>query len=110
MGWVLRVITKPDPAFPGASAVWLRYHFACGARVELGGIGPHGGVMAKVEIDQTGKTRKTTASSEDEAALRPLVEGSIAEKMAKTACYVEYPNITAQLTVAAAIKDAAKPQ
>lgn len=109
VGWVLRVLTKPDPAFPGASAVWLRYHFACGGRVELGALGPHSGVLAKVEIDQTGKTRKTTASNEDEAGLRPIIEGSIAENMSKAACYVDYPNIAPQLTVAAAIKDAAKP-
>ncbi len=110
VGWVLRVLTKPDPAFPGASAVWLRYHFACGGRVELGALGPHSGVLTRVEIDQTGKTRKTTASNEDEAGLRPIIEGSIAEKMSKAACYVDYPDIAPQLTVAAAIKDAAKPQ
>lgn len=110
VGWVLRVLTKADPAFPGSDAVWLRYHFGCGGPIELTGLMAHGGVLAKVEIDQTGKTRKATTSNADEAALRPIIEGSIAEKMSKTACYVDHPNTASQLTVAAAIKDAAKPQ
>ena len=104
VGWVLRVLTKPDPAFPGSSAVWLRYHFGCDSP------SGSGGVLTKVEIDQTGKTRKTTASNAEDAALRPITEGTILEKLARTACYVDYPNIAPQLTVAAAIKDAAKPQ
>lgn len=110
VGWVLRVLTKPDPAFPGSSAVWLRYHFGCGGNIDLGDVGLHSGVLTKVEIDQTGKTRKTIVSNDDEAALRPTIEGSMAEKLARTTCYFEYPDIAPQVTVAAAIKDAAKPQ
>lgn len=110
VGWVLRVFTKPDSAFPGSSAVWLRYHFGCGGNIDLGDVGLHSGILTKVEIDQTGKTRKTTTSNEDEAALRPIIEGTILEKLASTACYVDYPNTAPQVTAAAAIKDAAKPQ
>ncbi len=68
------------------------------------------GVLTRVEIDQTGKAGKTTASHTQDAALRLNTQGSIAEKVARTAFCVDYPKITPQLTVAAAIKDAAKPQ
>ena len=78
--------------------------------IDLGEVGLHSGVLTKVEIDATGKTRKTVVSNEDEAALRPTIEGSMAEKLARTTCYFEYPNIAPQVTVAAAIKDAARPQ
>ncbi|MEQ1609632.1 MAG: hypothetical protein ABL956_11790 [Hyphomonadaceae bacterium] len=100
---MLRVFTKPDQAFLGASAVWTRYHFNCNYPRQAG-------ILARVVIDKAGKIVEETPAKQDESELRMAIYDSMSQETAATVCTFDPPKDVRHSTLGAAITDAAKPQ